>query len=131
MDNVNLYFLSKEGETKISEHFQVKEFRCNDGSDVILLHPYLCDCLEVIRDEFKAPIIISSGFRTYGYNKSIGGAKYSYHLRGYAADIIVSGIDPLRVYKFCDAKWDTTKGVGQYPGFTHFDIRLDKSRWKG
>lgn len=131
MDNVNLFFLSKEGDTKISEHFKVKEFRCNDGSDIVLLHPFLCECLEVIRQEFGVPLIISSGYRTYAYNKQIGGAKYSYHLRGYAADIIVSGVDPLRVYKFCDANWSSNKGIGQYPGFTHFDIRSDKSRWKG
>jgi hypothetical protein len=40
-----------------------------------------------IRNHFKSPIIISSGFRSEKLNKAIGGAKNSQHMKGEAIDI--------------------------------------------
>ena len=43
--------------------------------------------LQPLRDHFRVPIHISSGFRTIEVNKAIKGAKNSDHLKGMAVDI--------------------------------------------
>lgn len=42
---------------------------------------------EPIRNHFRCPILISSGYRSQGLNNAIGGAKGSDHLKGMAIDI--------------------------------------------
>ena len=43
--------------------------------------------MQVIRDEYGKPIIVTSGFRCDKLNKAVGGAKNSQHTKGEAADI--------------------------------------------
>lgn len=43
--------------------------------------------LQPIRDEYKHPIQVTSGYRCAALNKAVGGAKTSQHLTGCAADI--------------------------------------------
>lgn len=43
--------------------------------------------LQPIRDEYKHPIIVTSGYRCAKLNAAVGGAKTSQHLTGCAADI--------------------------------------------
>lgn len=45
--------------------------------------------LQPLRDHFKTPVIISSGYRSSALNKKIGGVANSQHLTGNAADIIM------------------------------------------
>lgn len=43
--------------------------------------------LQPIRDQFKVPVIVTSGYRSPAYNKAIGGAVGSQHMKGEAVDI--------------------------------------------
>lgn len=45
------------------------------------------EILQVIRDEYGKPLIVTSGFRCDKLNKAVGGAKNSQHTKGEAADI--------------------------------------------
>lgn len=45
------------------------------------------EILQVIRDEYSKPIIVTSAFRCDKLNKAVGGAKNSQHTKGEAADI--------------------------------------------
>lgn len=45
--------------------------------------------LDPLREEYKNPIIINSGYRCSQLNKLVGGAKTSQHMIGLAADITV------------------------------------------
>lgn len=45
------------------------------------------EILQPIRDEYKKPIIVTSGFRCEKLNTAVGGVKTSQHLMGEAADI--------------------------------------------
>jgi uncharacterized protein YcbK (DUF882 family) len=45
--------------------------------------------LDPLREEYKNPIIINSGYRCSQLNKLVGGAKTSQHMTGLAADITV------------------------------------------
>jgi len=50
--------------------------------------------LHWIREFFRQPIIITSGYRPILYNKDIGGARHSAHIRGMAVDFKIKGVDP-------------------------------------
>lgn len=51
------------------------------------------DILQPIRDAWRAPIVVTSGFRSEEVNKVVGGVKNSQHRLGEAADIKVGGKD--------------------------------------
>ena len=128
---------------QITPHFKLEEFRCPDGT------PYpsqwiksrltpLCEQLEILRAALgAAPITVSSGYRTPEYNRKIGGARQSQHLEGRAADIIVKGRHPDFVHDRALALHVggvlKLGGLGQYPTFTHLDIRPGTrlARWGG
>lgn len=128
---INAYSKAKDGGKKLSANFKVKEFACNDGSDPVFVSPELVKLLQTIRDHFDAPITINSGFRTATKNKAVGGATYSKHLYGMAADIQVKGVAPKAVYAYVDSLLPYTGGVGLYSTFVHVDVRHAKSRWNG
>lgn len=58
------------------------------------------DVLEPIRIKFKKPVIITSGFRCHGLNKSLGSSNTSQHLKGEAADFFIKSIAHNKVVKF-------------------------------
>lgn len=121
--SVKVYSLKKDGEKQLSENFFVKEFRCHDGSDAILISDELVELLQTIRNKFGA-VAINSAYRTEAYNKSINGASRSQHVQGTAADIITGGHDPKEVVQWIEA-CGHIGGLGYYPisGFTHVDTR--------
>lgn len=129
--NVNYYSYAKEKNVSLSKNFKAKEFRCKDGSDVIFVAPALVDILQKIRDHFGKPVTINSGYRTVSYNKKIGGATYSQHCYGTAADIKVSGVKPEDVAAYVETLMPNWGGIGIYKNFVHVDVRDAKSRWNG
>lgn len=119
------YSLARDGNMQISKNFKVKEFRCKDGSDKILIDTdFVTNKLQKIREHFDAPVTINSAYRTESYNKKVGGAKSSYHMKGQAFDIVVSGHAPLEVARFAQSIGIT--GIIQYNGFVHVDSRQTK-----
>ena len=128
---VNVYSKSKDGNKNLSANFKVKEFACKDNSDPIFISPELVEVLQKIRSHFGKPVTINSAYRTPTHNKKEGGATYSQHLYGTAADIVVSGVKPKEVAAFAETLLVCTGGIGIYAGFTHVDVREVKSRWNG
>ena len=128
---VKAYSKSREGTKCLTKNFRVKEFACKDGSDPVFISPELVELLQKIRDHFGKAVVINSGFRTAKYNKSVGGAAYSQHLYGMAADITVKGVKPADVAAYAETLLPDKGGIGIYPNFVHVDVRETKSRWKG
>ena len=129
------YSLKEDGDTYLTDNFKVKEFACHDGSDEILIDQQLVALLQDIRDHFGKAVTINSGYRTKTYNASLekdGAAKNSKHTLGQAADIVVSGVDPIDVANYC--KSIGVHGVGYYTkeagDFVHVDTRSGKYHWK-
>lgn len=113
----------------MSKNFKVKEFACNDGSDTIYIDNQLVWYLQKIRDNYGKAVIINSAYRTSSYNKKVGGATNSYHIKGMAADIRINGVSPKTLAAY--AKSIGIKGVGTYKNFVHVDTRTYKSYWNG
>lgn len=123
--NVVEYSLKADGEKQISENFKVKEFRCKDGSDKILIDVnFVRNKLQAIRNHFGAPVTINSAYRTESYNVQVGGAKSSYHMKGQAFDIVVKGHTPLEVAQY--AQTLDINGIIQYNTFVHVDSRTSR-----
>ena len=124
------YSKAKQGGVKLSQNFSVREFACSDGSDTVLIDAALVKLLQQIRNWAGASVRISSGYRTPAYNKKIGGAANSYHTKGQAADIVVSGKTPAQVARFAQAIG--AGGVGLYTAskFVHIDTRASRYFWK-
>lgn len=126
---VKTYSVSKDGNTYLAYNFRVKEFACNDGSDTVLISDKLVDLLQKIRDHFGVAVTINSGYRTSTYNKKVGGATNSQHVKGTAADIVIKGVDPLTVAQYAEYIMPNSGGIGVYQTFTHVDVRTSRSRW--
>ena len=133
---IKQYSLAKDGTRKLSPSFTVREFRCRDGTDTIMIDEGLVVLLQCIREHFGKPITITSGYRTAEHNAKVGGSKSSQHLLGRAADIQVAGVSPDAVAAYAESLMPTWGGVGRYPvkagrakGWVHVDTRPNKSRW--
>jgi peptidoglycan hydrolase-like protein with peptidoglycan-binding domain len=128
----NTYSLAKDGQKKITPNFKIAEFACKDGSDTILIETRLLNVLEKIRTGAgNKPISITSGYRTASYNKKIGGATNSFHMKGYAADIQIGGQTPTQVSALAEKALGDSGiigGIGLYATFTHVDVR--DSKWR-
>ena len=128
---INAYSKAKDGGKKLSANFKVREFACNDGSDPIFVAPELVTILEKVRIHFGKPVFVNSGYRTATYNKKVGGAAYSQHLYGTAADIAISGVSPKQIAAYVEKLLPNTGGIGIYSTLVHIDVRKTKSRWNG
>lgn len=107
---------------KIFPHFSLKEFECPCCHQVKLV-PYLVYLLEKLREEVNCPVIVTSGYRCPGYNEAVGGGKRSYHLKGMAADVSVSEINPPELGKLAYQVGFPTVLVYRSRWFCHLDIR--------
>jgi uncharacterized protein YcbK (DUF882 family) len=122
-----VYRPSLDADRTVTSNFQIGEFACSDGTDVMLLHPALPILLEELRANWGRPVHVNSGFRTAAYNDKIGGADDSRHLYGLAADIVIPNVPPDEVATL--AADLGAGGVGRYDTFTHVDVWGTDRRW--
>ena len=124
---INTYSKSRDGNRNITSNFLVKEFACKDGSDVVIIDTTTVEYLQKARDYFKVPFYVNSGYRTSTYNKKVGGATNSYHVKGQAVDHHTKGkVDLMEMAKFYESIG--CKGIIVYTksGFIHIDSRTNK-----
>ena len=127
--SVRVYSLAESGGQWLSPHFRVREFACRDGSDQVKIDSGLVELLEQIRAAAGGAVVIHSGYRTPAYNRKVGGARYSQHIQGTAADIAVRGASPLLVGQIAEHYLQSRGGIGVYQTFTHVDTRTSRARW--
>ena len=136
---IKQYSLAKDGARQLAPGFKVREFRCRDGSDAIMIDQTLVVLLQAIREHFNKPITITSGYRTAAHNASIPGASpHSQHLYGRAADFRVEGVSVAEAAAYAETLLPGKGGIGRYPprkgracGWVHLDTRSTKARWTG
>lgn len=130
-DQIHAWSKAKNGAVKLSANFKVSEFACKDGSDTVFISLGLVSVLQQIRDHFAKPVIINSAYRNDSYNKKVGGADYSQHKYGMAADIHINGVSPATIAAYVETIMPNTGGIGIYSSFVHVDVRTARARWNG
>ena len=128
---IKSYIMDTEANEKIGQHFKVREFACKDGSQIVFVDDYLVSILDILRNQVGKPVYINSGYRTPARNKAVGGAKYSYHMRGMAADIRVDGISAKELANKLNEIIPNECGIIVYSSWVHFDVRTGKKYRKG
>lgn len=128
---VRVYSKAKDGNTQLTKNFQVKEFACSDGTDTIFISSLLVSVLQNVRDHYGKAVHINSAYRTESHNKKIGGAAYSQHKYGIAADIHIDGVKPKDLAAYIETLIPTSGGIGIYSSFVHVDVRRTRARWNG
>ena len=142
MDRYNISMFPLGSQEWVGEFFQAFEFDCeSDESEnrFTLIAPSLVYILDEIRRRVGRPIRIESGYRTFAWNKEIGGKEGSWHLRGMAADIWAPGMDinalGMNASYLLDkgVEWmGNTYQIGGYReyltnNFIHLDVRPRKT----
>ncbi len=130
---------------RLSKHFVLDEFICKCGCGVpsefkdedqeiiANLKRLANEVLEPLRTALgNSPLMITSGYRCPRYNRRVGGAKNSFHLKGLAADVVSKHKSPAEVHRVALQLQKAGKigGVGLYKGFTHVDLG-PKRTWRG
>ena len=136
---IRKYSLAKDGAKLLAPDFKVRELRCKDGSDTVMVDEALVLLLQCIREHFGKAVTITSGFRRAAHKAAVGGAKSSQHLLGRAADFWVEDTPVASVAAYAETLLPGRGGIGRYPkdaahpkrrtGWVHIDTRADKSRW--
>jgi uncharacterized protein YcbK (DUF882 family) len=122
---------------KITNNFNLEEFDSKCGrempSQVVTNIIELAKNLQVLRDDVKKSIQITSGYRSPEHNAKVKGAKLRQHITGMAADIKVSGMTPKQVAEVIERLIAEKKmkegGIGIYKTWLHYDHRNTKARW--
>lgn len=123
---IQCYIMDTDANKKIGQHFRVQEFACQDGSQIVFVDDYLISILDILRNQVGKPVHITSGYRTPTRNKKVGGAKYSYHMRGMAADIRIEGMTAKEIANKLNEIVPDGCGIIVYNTWVHFDVRSGK-----
>lgn len=130
---------------RLSEHFTVEEFDCNDGTPVPSAYyaalEFLCqEFLEPLRASYGSTSI-NSGYRTPSHNASVGGESNSFHIYTAhdtddpAADVTCSSGSAsewhAKLNSLRSSKHGGNGGLGRYSTFVHIDLRDYPADWTG
>jgi uncharacterized protein YcbK (DUF882 family) len=121
---------------KLTNNFNLSEFNKHNfalNETVLRNIQALANNLQVLRDEVKKPIKITSGYRSPEHNAKVGGVKSSKHITGEAADFKIAGMTPKQVAAVIEKLIAAGKmeegGIGIYSTWVHYDHRNVKARW--
>lgn len=121
---------------KLTTNFDLSEFNKHNFtiSDTVFQNIFnLAKNLQVLRDEVKKPIKITSGYRSPEHNAKVKGVKSSRHITGEAADLKIAGMTPKEVAAVIEKLIAAGKmeegGLGIYKTWIHYDTRGKKARW--
>ena len=121
---------------KLTNNFSLNEFNkrnYNVPTEVLRNLIELAKNLQVLRDEVKKPIKITSGYRPAELNAKVGGATKSRHITGQAADFKIEGYTPKQVAAIIEKLIAAGKmkqgGLGTYSTWVHYDVRGTAARW--
>ena len=68
---IKQYSLAKDGSRRLAPDFKVRELRCRDGTDTVMVDEALTVVLQCIREHFGKAVTITSGYRTAAHNAAV------------------------------------------------------------
>lgn len=98
---------------RLSKNFTLDEFifsqtatrlgrKIDPSPEIVANLKFLCETvLQPIRDLVDTPMIITSGYRPQWLNRAIGGSSRSQHMKGYAADFVLSQYAEISLHEAC------------------------------
>ena len=107
--------------------FKLSEFDSPDrpGSGELMEHEVV-QALDIARDIYGDPMILSSGFRSIEANRACGGSPKSSHLLGWAVDIAIT--NSRRRFLLLEALLDAGfNRIGVSEDFIHVDMDPNKT----
>lgn len=129
-----IYDNSKDKDTKISDHFTVKEFLCHCGAcSTCIIDDDLIGRLESLRIFTGAPIRINSGYRCQAHQDALRlqgletSTGPSTHTLGQAADIECKSLSGSELEALARIAGFTSVGVASM--WVHVDLRPGYRRW--
>lgn len=121
---------------KLSKNFRACEFDCRcSRCKETKIDEKLVEYLQQIRDHFGKPVNICGPYRCPEHNAEVANAsKTSRHMKGMAADIKITGVEPAEIAKYAESIG--VLGIGLYDTdkdghFVHIDTRDYKRFWFG
>jgi uncharacterized protein YcbK (DUF882 family) len=113
---------------QLTRDFSTDELEC-PCCKACRMNPGFMAALQILRDQWKKPILINSGFRCQEHNKAVQGVPSSQHLIGRAADCRITADDR---YEFVKLALNVGfKGIGIAVNFVHIDTREGPEQlWK-
>ncbi len=120
---------------RLSRNFTVDEFvGASRRFDKARIDPNLVIALQKIRDYLNTSVVITSGYRSYGYNLEVYAKRNqkpteSQHSAGRAADIKVAGKTGMDLAKAAIDVLGGRIGVGIANTYAHVDVRGTWARW--
>ena len=112
----------------MSRNFTRKEAACKCGCGFCAMDEELIDVLEDVRENFVAPVHVTSWCRCATHNIAEDGAKGSAHVLGLAVDLWVSDISANRVADYLEIKYRNRYGIGRYNNRIHVDVKPGGAR---
>ena len=130
------YNYATQGNSFLSPHFQVKEFKSPDSNTVKIDNRLIWILERLFEDLNCSKMIVNSGYRTIAQDKKVGGDGKGYHTKGMAADIkaydkngkVISA--KIVCQKLCD--YGDVFGIGYINAESvHIDTRSKVNIWFG
>ena len=119
----------------VTKNISVKEIECNCNCGLKWVSNGTLLIVQMARDYFGEPVVITSGARCPSHNAKVGGSERSQHMPDsngicHAIDFYVKGKTTKELYDYLDKMFPDSLGLGLADSFVHIDDRLTKRRWK-
>ncbi len=105
-----------------SKHFTIKELSCHCGCGLLPQQAFV-DKLDAIREAYGQPIEVTNVSRCSVHNRAIGGARFSAHVEGIAADMVRTPTLLKYVYENLDKFNIWVEDPSKTPSWIHIDTR--------
>lgn len=90
----------------------------------------IAERLQVIRDFYDRPLIITSGFRPVAWELKQGRGGGSMHTQGYAADFNIIGVPLDELFKLVNSTFKKGgRAISPKANFVHLDCRNEYATW--
>jgi len=128
--NLPLVWVRGYEEHHLTSHYRVGDFAARDGAPFARISPELIGGLERLSQRI-GPVTIISGYRHPAYNRlqRVGGALFSRHQAGQAADVYSSTRTPFEVARAAVETFGCGVGIGLGPTSVHIDVRGALMTW--